>query len=322
MKRLRHRLEYGVVMAVRGLVAWLPAAGVRGLGACVGYLFYLVDGRHRRLAIRQLRAAFPVRSDQECQAIARATFEHFGRSLLVLLKFSTLDREEIAARVEFEGLDRLQAALKQGKGVLMFSGHFGYWELYALAHPLVLSPLSVVARPLDNPLLGALLERTRTATGNRIIYKRGALRRILRALEANDAVAMLIDQFAWTGDAVTIDFFGRPAATSSALAALALRTGAPLVPFFALPLADGRYRVICEHPVAPPPPGTSDPARELTQRCTDVLEMYVRRYPHLWLWMHRRWREQRRDDAPVPEMFPADAPDMTELTDVSGETES
>ena len=59
---------------------------------------------------------------------------------------------------------------------------------------------------------------------------------------------------------------------------------------FALPLADGRYRMIYEHPVPPPPPDHPDPVREFTQRCTDVLEMYVRRYPELWLWMHRRWR--------------------------------
>ena len=88
-----------------------------------------------------------------------------------------------------------------------------------------------------------------------------------------------------------VEFFRRPAATTSALAALALRTGAPVVPVFSLPLPDGRYRFIYEPPVDPPRADTPDAVREFTQRCTDVLEMYVRRYPDRWLWMHRRWRE-------------------------------
>ncbi len=90
--------------------------------------------------------------------------------------------------------------------------------------------------------------------------------------------------------AVTVEFLGRPAATTSAIAALALRTGVPVIPVFALPLPDGRYRMIYETPVEAPDPGSPDAVRLLTQRCTDVLEMYVRRYPELWLWMHRRWR--------------------------------
>ena len=104
-------------------------------------------------------------------------------------------------------------------------------------------------------------------------------------------------------DAIYVDFFNRPAATTSAVATLALRTGAPVVPLFALPLGAGRYRMVYEHPVEPPAPTAPTPSSDFTQRCTDVLEMYVRRHPELWLWMHRRWR----DDAETGgrELFPA-----------------
>ena len=74
---------------------------------------------------------------------------------------------------------------------------------------------------------------------------------------------------------------------------------------FALPLGTGRYRVIYEHPVAPPPADSEQAVREFTQRCTDVLEMYVRRHPELWLWMHRRWRDAGPSMEGVPGMFPA-----------------
>jgi KDO2-lipid IV(A) lauroyltransferase len=116
---------------------------------------------------------------------------------------------------------------------------------------------------------------------------------MLRELSANRAVGMLIDQHLHGPDAIEVQFFGRPAATTSALAALALRTGAVVIPFFVLPLPDGRYRLIAEHPVPPPASDSPDAIREFTQRCTDVIEMYVRRYPELWLWVHRRWRDQQ-----------------------------
>ena len=96
------------------------------------------------------------------------------------------------------------------------------------------------------------------------------------------------------------------------VATLALRTGAPIVPAFALPLARGRYRFVYEHPIEVPSPTAADPVRELTQRCTDVLEMYVRRHPHLWLWMHRRWRDHDSEPASIPGMFPSAAPDEVE----------
>jgi KDO2-lipid IV(A) lauroyltransferase len=292
---IRYRLEYRLVMTTRAVVRRLPDRWALALGAGIGSVFYVLDGSHRRLAVEQLRAAFPVRSVDECRAIARATFAHFGRLLVALLRFSTLSREAMRAHVEYDGEDRVRAALAAGKGAIVFSGHFGYWELHGLAHALVLPPLSVLARPLDNPQLNDLLEDMRAATGNKVVYRQGALRRVLRALNSNECVAILIDQHMHGSDVVTVDFFNRPAATTSALAALALRTGAPLIPAFALPLPRGRYRMVYEHPIEMPTADSADPIREVTQRCTDVLEMYVRRHPHLWLWMHRRWRDDDRE---------------------------
>jgi KDO2-lipid IV(A) lauroyltransferase len=301
----RHRLEYLTVASVVVAVRMLPMRAVLAVGSMLGRAFYLVDGPHRRRALRNLEAAFPVRTYAECRSIARGMFAHFGRLLMVLLKFSTMPAERMLNHVEFDGEDRVVNAHALQRGVLLFTGHFGFWEINALVHALELKPMAVLARPLDNPLLHQLLETLRTSTGNSVIYRRGAIRRILRALEANQAVAVLIDQHIQTADAVYVEFFNRPAATTSALAALALRTGAPVVPAFALPLPGGRFRMVYEHPVDPPGADDPDAIREFTQRCTDVLEMYVRRYPELWLWMHRRWRDAESKDEDVGGMFPA-----------------
>ena len=299
----RHRVEYAVVRGVVALVRLLPMPAVLAMGSAVGLVFYLVDRPHRRLAMSNLRAAFPLRSDAECRTIARGMFAHFGRLLTVLLKFTTMKPAAMLRRVEFEGEERVIAAHAEGRGVLLYTGHFGFWEINALVHALEIKPMAVLARPLDNPLLHDLLESARRRTGNSVIYRRGAIRRVLRALDDNQAVAILIDQHILTSDAVYVDFFNRPAATTSALAAIALRTGAPVVPVFALPLPGGRFRMVYEHAVEPPRQDDPDAIRAFTQRCTDVLEMYVRRYPELWLWMHRRWRDVD-GAAAVKGMFP------------------
>jgi KDO2-lipid IV(A) lauroyltransferase len=300
---MKHALELAGVRTVRAFVRWLPRVLVRPCGTLLGYTFYAVDRVHRRVADTNLRTAFPQRTRSERQAITREMFGHFGRVLLELLKFSTLSPAGMRALVEFEGEDRAHAAYAQGRGVLFFTGHFGYWEIHAIVHALGVEPIAVLARALDNPGLHRLLEEVRTCTGNTVIYRQGAIRRVLRTLQAGRGIAMLIDQHMHSPDAIYVSFFERPAATTSMLAALALRTGAPVVPVFALPMPRGRYRMIYEHAVDPPGADTPEAVREFTQRCTDVLEMYVRRHPSLWLWMHRRWRDVQVA-AETPGMFP------------------
>jgi len=301
---MRHALEYRAVVGVRWLACRLPDAVVRAWGALLGMTFYVLDRPHRRVALGNLAECFPGRPLAERRRLARCTFVHFGRLLLELLRFSALDDAGRTALVEIDGADRVRQAYARGRGVLFFTGHFGYWELHAIHHGTAFEPIGVLARALDNPRLNTLLEQIRGATGNHCIYRQGAVRRVLRTLAGGHGVAMLIDQHMHSPDAIWVHFFERPAATTSTLAALALRTGAPVIPVFALPLPGGRFKFVYETPVDPPDADHPDAVAAFTQRCTDVLEMYVRRHPELWLWMHRRWR-----DAPAPAttkgMFPA-----------------
>lgn len=289
---MKNLLEYLPVWIARAVVRMLPMSAVRASGRGLGRLVYMADRARRRTALANLAAAFPGRPAAEHRALAQAMFGHFGSMLLELLKFGTYSHRRLLGASDIEGEERVWNAYQQGRGVLFFTGHFGYWEMHAVTHALRFHPISVLARPLDNPRLHEALEQIRTSTGNSVIYRQGAVRKMIRDLASNRGIALLIDQHLHTPDAVYVDFFRRPAATTSALAALALRTGAPVIPVFALPLPRGRYRFIYEHPVEPPRADTPDAVREFTQRCTDVLEMYVRRHPDMWLWMHRRWRER------------------------------
>jgi KDO2-lipid IV(A) lauroyltransferase len=288
---VRHKIEYLIVRALVAMTRVMPDALVRACGAGLGLVFYVFDVPHRRTAARNLAAAFPSRSNAERRRIVRRAFMHFGSLLFELLKFSTFTAEEMAARVEVEGEDRARLAYAQGRGVIFATGHFGCWEMQGIGHGLHFGPIGVLVRALDNPQLNALLERMREKTGNTVIYRRAAIRRVMRMLQAGQGVAILIDQHIQSRDAVYVDFFNRPAATTTAVAALALRTGAVVIPTFTLPIGRSRYRMVYEPPIPPPRGESREALQEFTQRCTDVLEMYVRRNPELWLWMHRRWRE-------------------------------
>ena len=290
---MRYRFEYLIFVFVKFVIWLLPRRFVLAVGTALGWAVYVLHRPRRQLALDNLMAAFPHRLPAEHRTIARASFAHFGRIVLDLIKLNSWTSSRLMSQVEFENADTVVNAYAQGRGVIFYSGHFGFWELQLIAHAFQFEPMAVVSRILDNPWLEAAMVRVRSRGGTRVIHRRGAIRRLRRELANRRGIAMMIDQHIHDSSAIDVDFFNHPAATTSAIALLALRTGAPVVPLFSVPVSGGRYRLICEPPVKAPSTDDPEAVREFTQRCTDVLEMYVRRYPHLWLWMHRRWREAK-----------------------------
>ena len=183
-------------------------------------------------------------------------------------------------------MEHFDEAIRQGRGVLFATAHLGAWELSAFAHALLRAPMQVVVRPLDNPLLDALVERRRALSGNRPLFKKDFARAILKALAANEAVGILIDQNSAADAGVFVDFFGIPACAGSGFAKLAARSGAAVIPGFALWSAEERRYVLRFYP---PVPMTGDATRD-TQTLQSRLEAVIRAYPDQWLWIHRRWK--------------------------------
>jgi KDO2-lipid IV(A) lauroyltransferase len=290
---------YLLVRAVEALLRPLPMRRVRAWGERLGRLAYRIGGARRRVAFDNVARALPETDTAAREAIVRGMFEHFGRMLLELIRFGSLSNEEMLALLETEGAEHVLGAYERGRGMIFVGGHLGYWEMQGITHALCWKPISLMVRPLDNPRLHDMLERIRTRTGNAVIYRQGSIRKVLRALGDNRGVAILIDQHLHSSEAIYVDFFGRPAATTSVVASLVLRTGATVVPVFGLPLPGGRYRFVYERPVAPPENDSPEAIHAFTQRCTDVIEAYVKRYPDLWLWMHRRWRDAPGGEARV-----------------------
>jgi KDO2-lipid IV(A) lauroyltransferase len=287
----RFLLEAAAFAAILGVARVLPRRALNALGSGAGWLGYVLDGRHRRIALDNLRAVYgPSLSDREARRITKASWRHFGRILLDALAFPRLSAGSAGSVVRYEGLEHIRAAYARGRGVILFSAHYGHWELVALMQGYLGMRLALVARPLDNPFLERMLARLRSGSGNVIIHKRNAVREMLRAIRGGIGVAIVIDQDA-RDQGVFVPFLGRPASTTPTLALLALRTGAAVIPVYSVPLGGGAWKVVYEPEVEVRDTGDREAdVLRLTAAATAIVETWVRRHPELWLWMHRRFK--------------------------------
>jgi len=258
----------------------------------LGRALYILDGRHRRIALRNLALAFKDKDSKEREQIARSVFQNLGRILAEITYIPRLNEQNIGHHVTIEGLENLERAKAKGKGVLVFTAHFGNWEWMAASFPLIVGQrCHVVVRPLDSPFLDGFVERLRTWTGNQTIPKQKAMGRILRLLKDKEIIGILLDQnMAWQ-EGVFVNFFGELACTNTGMTAVALKTGAPVVPTFNIRQEDGNYRVVFEPEVPLIQTGDKDQdVQKNTEVFTRIIERYVRNYPDHWLWLHQRWK--------------------------------
>ena len=300
-RELRHRLEDRAAGIASVLVRLLTRRAALALGGWLGRILGDLDRRHVSIAVDSLRRAFPHWDEARALRTAREVYAHFGGVLFEILWLRGRPAEQVLRYVEIVGREHVEAAIAAGRGVVFPTGHIGNWEITALCHGWVFGPLGVVARPLDNPLLETRLLAVRVQGSNTVISKKKALAQVLRILREGGGVGILIDQNVQEQDGIFVEFFDRPAATTTVAAALAVKTGCALVPGYTRRLPDGRYQLVYQPALRWAPSGDrrADIAR-LTQAATRCIEGWVRETPEQWLWMHRRWHTQPRVPAPEP----------------------
>jgi KDO2-lipid IV(A) lauroyltransferase len=295
--RLKHRIEYAAARRFLRSLESRPLDEALERGARLGRLWHALDRGHRRLAAENISLGLGL--DQTAAArTARACFENIGRTLAEFaIAGSRLD--ELLARMEIEGLDRLCAALARGRGAFVLSGHCGNWELLG-ARVAREVPLTNIARAMANPLVDAEIAARRVAVGVRTVDARNAAREVLRTLRRGEAVGVLLDQSALRSERVFVPFLGRPAATNVGLAMLALKSGAPVLPAFSARGPDGRHRAWIGEPIPPVSEGRREERMGvMTARYTAAIEAQVRRHPDQWFWVHDRWKRGPGPGDPV-----------------------
>jgi KDO2-lipid IV(A) lauroyltransferase len=297
----RYALEARAAAIVQAVVRHLPRPWALALGRALGRWLADLDPRHVGIAAENLRQAFPQWDEPRRLRTARAVYAHFGQTLVDILWMAGQPKERLLSLIVEEGRENVDRARAGGRGVVYVTAHIGNWELYGVAFAWIFEPVGVVARPLDNPALDARLTAFRTRSGNTVISKRRALPDILRLLRQGAGVAFLVDQNVQEQDGIFVEFFGRPAATTTVAAALAVKTGCALLPAHCQALPDGRYKFVYGRPLEWTTTGNrqADIAR-LTQELTTEIEGWVRARPEQWLWMHRRWKTRPRAAVEAP----------------------
>lgn len=296
---LRHRLEYGLFRLSETLIRLLPWTCALKVGAFLGRIFHAVDARHRRVVRDNVRPSDLGLTEKEIRQLSKDCFAHFGSLLFATVRMLKLPEARLKTLVDFEGLEHFDAAQAEGKGFIGLTGHFGNWELMALALSLEGRTLAVIGRELDNPLLEPYLSGLRGRFGNRVIPKDGAMRDTLKVLRSGKAVGFLLDQDAHE-NALFTSFVGRWAATHPTAGQLALKYNLPVVPIFNRIHSDGRLTVVIYPPFHIE--STGDTAQDTwvaTQLMTRCIEREARRDPKRWFWLHRRFKS-----VPRPEQIP------------------
>jgi KDO2-lipid IV(A) lauroyltransferase len=298
--RLGRRMEYWAVLGALKLLGSMPHALARAFCAALATLSYWLWPHLRGVGLFNLRLAFPDWSERRRHRVLFGLFQNFGRMLADFAHFPDWKRANIERVIIYDGFENYAQAYKQGKGVLILTAHFGNWELSSFAHGVYGHPLNFIVRPMDNPLIDALINRYRSMSGGKAIEKRDFARGVLRAFGRGEAVGILMDQNMLLGEGAFVDFFGHAACTTTGPARLARRAGVPIV--LGLVIWDHRLR---KYRLRFDPVEwieRDDPEEEIvvnTAHFTKLIEECVRRYPEQWLWVHRRWKTRPPGEPPL-----------------------
>jgi Kdo2-lipid IVA lauroyltransferase/acyltransferase len=298
---MKERLEFWLVLVVAKVLGHLPRSVARFFAAGLVVLVYRLHGRLRQVGRRNLELAYPEMPADKREKILRGVYRSLGWQLVEFCRMPRYTAENTREWMRTEGLENYLAAKARGKGVFIVTGHLGAWELSSFYHSLMGYPMSMVIRRLDNQPLDRFVNAIRCLHGNRVLHKDDFARGLLTAMRAGETVGILMDTNMTPPQGVFVNFFGTPACTASGLARVALKTGAAVLPGFMVWEASERKYVLHfgeEIVVARSDDAEAD-ILAATEACTQAIEMWVRRYPEQWLWIHRRWKTRPVGDTKI-----------------------
>ncbi|MFH0731993.1 MAG: lysophospholipid acyltransferase family protein [Candidatus Omnitrophota bacterium] len=272
------------------LVLLMPLELALITGKLMGRLAYLFLPVYSRRAKEHLKAAFEKeRSVTQINKIAKHVFQNLGMSIAEIFCLRRMKRR-LAKRIYGQGFEKIDAALKNGKGAIILSAHFGNWELLPLYFIPNGYPSNVIARRVYYEKYDVWMELLRKNTGVNVIYRDESPRKILDVLKKNELLGIMPDQDIDSVEGVFVNFFGKPTYTPTAPVALAMKVGCPMLPCFII--REGkRHRIVVEDAVdIQVTDNKENDIAQNTQRWTTLLESYIRRYPEQWVWLHKRWK--------------------------------
>ena len=299
-QRLVWWLQYAALRLVEMALQCFAIETNLATARLAGDLLYLLDRRHRAVALANLRASFPEAGEPALRQIARRSCQHLimvGAEVLCLPRLMQFNR--FLDYVDISGCRDSFQYISSGKPGLLITGHFGNWEMVGFAMAAMGFPPTSIARPLDNPYLNEYILGLRQRTGQRILFKRNMTSAAVEEIRSGRPLGFIADQDAGRRG-FFVDFFGRKASAYKSIAYLAMEQNVPLFVGGAFRTGNRfHYRIVVTDVIRPGEhPNTFDGALAITQRYTRAIERLVRLAPEQYLWVHRRWKtrppEQRK----------------------------
>jgi KDO2-lipid IV(A) lauroyltransferase len=299
--KLQTTVEFAAARLILFVVGAFPIKQSLWLGALLGRIAYPIARELRRTGEINLKLAFPEKTPEERRELLKGCFQSLGRELGLFSHFAKNPAQSVLSVVEAEGFEHLVAAKGGDTGVIVFTAHFGAWELTSFGVSLLGHPFSFIVRRIDNPKIEKLVDSYRTTAGNKTLDKFSAGRSMVKTLRSREVLGLLFDLNALEDEAIFVDFFGVPASTNFMTAKLALRTNSPIIPIFA-PWDKERQKYLLQ--IGPPVTvervgDEEEDVRRLTSRLTLLFEEQIRRYPDQWLWIHKRWKTRPKGDPSI-----------------------
>lgn len=289
-KKTKHLIEYALFSFVGKVIRLFPRQMLHELGIAVGRVIYPFLRSRQRVAVRNLRNAFPEKSLKELEHIAARSFETVSAAFVEMMAFPNFTAQDVRALVTIDNAEIFERVNQNGRGVVYLTAHFGSWELAAQAIRVYSDrPLAVIAKTQSNQYVDRSITEWRSKYGCRVVGMQ-AIRDVLRILNEKGAIFLAADQAA-SKESIGVEFFGRQVPTYGGPAVFALKTGAMLIGAFTVATEDGTYRMHLEIvPTDDLMEYSDENVLELTRRHVRMTEEIIRQYPDQWMWMHKRWK--------------------------------
>jgi len=281
-----------VVRAFQGFLRVLPEGLSSCIGSSLGRLGFLFLKSRRNVAIANAMRISPGISREIAQRTARVCFEKLGVDLIEALLFQYVKKSDLADRFRLEMRGRAGETLAEDRGALALGFHYSNWEIMGVASHLLGREIVALARPLKGHAgLNRFLNGLRASTGLTIIPNKETARDVMRLLKEKRMVAFLGDQREKRSKAVWVELFGLKEPTSKGIVAIAMKTGAPVIPIYSIREGFLRYTVVCDEPVLIERTGgeLDELIYRNARRINEVLERIVGEHPEEWFLVHRRF---------------------------------
>ncbi len=288
---MRNWLEYIPFICIATLVRILPRSVALNLGKRLGQLAQHLQGRRVSLARDNLQKAFPEMSPEAVSRTISAMFKHLGISFIDMLRLDQYrGQQDLERYFDINNQEHLTEALGLGRGCIILSGHVGFWEAGSFFMPLLGFNTGVVAKPMRNPLVDAYFSRVRKSNGIQIINSRKGARGILKSLQKNNVVCLLLDQHLKGQGSVAAPFFGRPAHTTTIITQMATRYQIPVITAFSYRQPDNTYSCHFSKMFLLDGDLSEENILANTTLLNQRIEAGIRHDISQWFWLHRRWR--------------------------------